>query len=811
MSLKAKIGKVYLQAGTESTVYVTWKWKTPKTKRNGGHTSSTKEYKYEWQYKAGNTWFAGDSGSTKAKIITYNAPTNASNVRVRVKPIPNEYTYTDSKKKKHKGTSWSAGWSKYSYRSLSKYVTTPDTPSVSIYENNKYQLLVEVIDDDPSNKKIQFEVTRVSGTYSSIIATPTVNKSNNRAAEIVGISAGFEYMARCRSINGSHISDWSDYSSTVTTIPSAPGKPTGAAISSTSIQVSWSSVSYAKSYSLEYATDVNYFNGSTNTQKIDGLTGTSKVIDGLDTGKTWYFRIKAVNDAGESEYSPISNGVVLGKKPDAPTTWSLTTKASITDKTVVLYWVHNSEDGSSQTSAEISITANGSTEVKTWINNRGEDDKDKTVRYVLDISSYPDATKIKWKVRTKGLINQWSPWSVEREIDIYAPPVLSADIPSLVEAENSENRLLTAFPFTLKLDLGSTNQNVLSYHISIVSDQTYRATDDDDIPGYLVHSGEEIYTTDVDVEDGTEKIIDVVFTPAIISLINNLSYTINCSVAMDSGLSADASVSFTTAFESLSFYPIMEHTYDEDAKTASILAYCIDFNPEADDTDDTKPDETEDDTEDILTQNVTLAVYRKNFDGTYTELASGIPNDKCHWVLDPHPSMNVGCYRIIATSTITGQSEYGDYEEEDIGGETGVIIQWNEYYDNPTYDEEEDAFNGEVANHWAASFLHLIYNIDISDNNSLDVSLVKYIGRSHPVSYYGTQIGQTATWSAAIPKTDTETLLLLRELSVWMGDCYVRESSGSGYWANVGVSFSQSHDQLTIPISLTVTRVEGGK
>lgn len=255
----------------------------------------------------------------------------------------------------------------------------------------------------------------------------------------------------------------------------------------------------------------------------------------------------------------------------------------------------------------------------------------------------------------------------------------------------------------------------------------------------------------------------------------------------------------------------MEHTYDEDAKTASILAYCIDFNPETDDTDDTKPDETEDDTEDTLTQNVTLAVYRKNFDGTYTELASGIPNDKCHWVLDPHPSMNVGCYRIIATSTITGQSEYGDYEEEDIGGETGVIIQWNEYYDNPTYDEEEDAFNGEVANHWAASFLHLIYNIDISDNNSLDVSLVKYIGRSHPVSYYGTQIGQTATWSAAIPKTDTETLLLLRELSVWMGDCYVRESSGSGYWANVGVSFSQSHDQLTIPISLTVTRVEGGK
>lgn len=171
----------------------------------------------------------------------------------------------------------------------------------------------------------------------------------------------------------------------------------------------------------------------------------------------------------------------------------------------------------------------------------------------------------------------------------------------------------------------------------------------------------------------------------------------------------------------------------------------------------------------------------------------------------------LGRYRIVATSTLTGQSEYGDYEEEGIGGEIGVIIQWNEFYDNPEYDSEEDAFNNESENHWAASSLHLIYNIDIADNNSLDVSLVKYIGRSHPVSYYGTQIGQTSSWTAAIPKSDIETLALLRQLSVWMGDCYVREASGSGYWASVGVSFSQSHDQLTIPVTLTVTRVEGGK
>ena len=234
----------------------------------------------------------------------------------------------------------------------------------------------------------------------------------------------------------------------------------------------------------------NYFNGSTNTQTIDGLTGTSKIIDGLDTGKTWFFRIKAVNDAGESRYSDISDPMVLGKQPDAPTTWSLTTKASISDKTVALYWVHNSADGSSQTSAEIAITIDDSTEILTWTNDRGEDDKDKTVRYELDISSYPDATKLKWKVRTKGILDQWSPWSVEREIDVYAPPALSVDIPELVENTETENKVLTGYPFTLKLDIGTTNQNVLSYHISVLADRTFRTTDDDDDVMYMVRAGE---------------------------------------------------------------------------------------------------------------------------------------------------------------------------------------------------------------------------------------------------------------------------------------------------------------------------------
>ena len=98
----------------------------------------------------------------------------------------------------------------------------------------------------------------------------------------------------------------------------------------------------------------------------------------------------------------------------------------------------------------------------------------------------------------------------------------------------------------------------------------------------------------------------------------------------------------------------------------------------------------------------------------------------------------------------------------------------------------------------------------MSDSNTSDVSLIEYIGREHPVSYYGTQIGSSATWSVEIDKNDKETLHALRRLARWMGDVYVREPSGSGYWANISVSFNQKHCEVTIPVSISITRVDGG-
>lgn len=204
-----------------------------------------------------------------------------------------------------------------------------------------------------------------------------------------------------------------------------------------------------------------------------------------------------------------------------------------------------------------------------------------------------------------------------------------------------------------------------------------------------------------------------------------------------------------------------------------------------------------------LVEDVTLSVYRREYDGSFTEIAKNVPNQNVY-IPDPHPSLDYARYRIVATSKTTGYVSYYDLPNQLIGCKS-VIIQWDEEWN------EFDADKGRTTEKtWTGSLLDLPYNINVTDKREIEVEMIKYVGRKHPVSYYGTHLGETASWSCEIPKTDKDTIYALRRLSAWAGDVYVREPSGVGYWANVVVNFSQKHRDLTIPVSFEITRVEGG-
>ena len=183
-------------------------------------------------------------------------------------------------------------------------------------------------------------------------------------------------------------------------------------------------------------------------------------------------------------------------------------------------------------------------------------------------------------------------------------------------------------------------------------------------------------------------------------------------------------------------------------------------------------------------------------------------NSTSRFVTDPHPALDYGRYRVVAKEKTTGSNTYYDLPGYPIH-EPGIIIQWAEQWQD-YITSDVDAGDSPSEPSWSGSLLRLPYNVDVSDNNDVDATLVEYIGRRHPVSYYGTQVGHTSTWKTDIPRSDVETIYALRRLSVYPGDVYVRESSGSGYWANVEVTISKTHKDKIVPVSLKVTRVEGG-
>lgn len=825
---KATINQFGLMSNSDNTLFATWSW-------DGKNTDS---YKVAWTYDTGNgVWFDGSSSSISvdednpslSKQSTYSIPSNAKKIQFKVKPISKTYKNSNDVETKY----WEASWSSVKEWRDSTPLETPGTPDVSI-EWFKLTASLDNI-DIPGATHIQFQVIRddSASTYSAKKAEIV----SGHAAYVFPIVGGSQYKVRARAHNlkENTFSEWSAYSSNQGTVPSVPSGITElAALSTTSVQVTWAPVDNATGYTVEYTTKKYYFDSSS---EVKSQTVTDAVnyaiITGMASGDTYFFRVKATNKVGDSGWTDIRS-ITIGEPPSAPTTWSSTTTA-ITGDPVTLYWVHNAEDGSKETYAELELYIGDQLEEHTIKNNKSEDDEATNSQWVLQTTSYTEGTSIKWRVRTAGITKEYGDWSVQRTIDVYAPATLQLN---MTDVDGNELDTLTAFPFYIKALAGPKTQTPVSYHLSIKSNSMYETVDSIGNP-VIINSGEEVYSKHFDI---SEPML-VEFSAWNIDLENNIEYTVTCTVSMNSGLTSEASLAFTVRWTDEHWAPNASIGVDEETMTANVRPYCYDTNMVYYQVTSSSGTYTKTVTkltsvwgepvtnattttgekvysgvdgdgnnvyyciveESSVVEGVLLSVYRREFDGSFTELATGIDSTKATTVTDPHPALDYARYRIVATTEATGAVSYYDTPGYPVGGKA-VIIQWNEEWSS--FETSEDEIMEQPA--WTGSMLKLPYNIDVSESNSSDKSLVEYIGRSHPVAYYGTQLGVAATWNMDIPKSDKETIYALRRLARWMGDVYVREPSGSGYWANVSVSFSQKHTEVTVPVTLTISQVEGG-
>lgn len=746
-----------LQAGTDTTVFAVWTW----------DKENTEKYEVKWYYDTGNSvWFEGNSSDVEIKQSVYSAPSNAKKVKFKVKPI--------SEKHKVNGKEtdyWTANWSSaLTYSFKDNPPTAPGVPNVEIKD---YTLTASLDNIDANATHIQFQVVKDN---EKVYKTSKVAIKTTHASFSCTISAGSEYKVRCRAMRDELYSEWSEYSDNDSTKPAAPSKITVCkAASETSVYLEWAVGKAATTYEIEYTTKKEYFDGSNETTTQGGIEFTRYTLTGLESGEEYFFRVRSVNDKGESSWSPIKS-IIIGKKPAPPTTWSSTTTA-ITGEPLTLRWTHNSEDESTQTLAQIELIIDGVKSTHS-IDSRNEKDDEKTMFYNIDTSTYVEGSKIQWRVRTAGITGEYSDWSMQRTIDIYAPPTLALVVTN-TDGDTLEN--LNNFPIKITGETGPNTQSPIGYYLSVVANEAYETINNVGNVK-MVSAGQEIYSNYID----TTEQLDLTLSASDIDLENNISYTIRCVASMNSGLTVEASHEFIVGWSDVYYEPNAEISINREDLTASIRPYC------------------EDEFGDPI-EGVTLSIYRREYDGSFTEIITGVSNDSSTFVTDPHPALDFARYRVVATTDATGAVSYCDIPGYPVG-EKAVIIQWDEEWSN--FDvTNEDEFEVPL---WSGSMLKLPYNIDVSDSHEVDVELVEYIGRKHPVTYYGTQLGVSSTWKMDIDKEDIDTLYALRRLAIWTGDVYVREPSGSGYWANISVSFNQEHLKVTVPVILNIKRVSGG-
>jgi predicted phage tail protein len=136
-----------------------------------------------------------------------------------------------------------------------------------------------------------------------------------------GLSPGRTYLYRVRAVNGGGTSQPSNIDSVTTPgeagVPAAP-RLEGRLIAPRAVRLAWANVADEAGYKIERRVD-----GAPGEFEQIATTGrdvTTFSQDGLEAGKTYIYRVRAFNDAGDSPYSNTVTIVLRGEEtvPSAP-------------------------------------------------------------------------------------------------------------------------------------------------------------------------------------------------------------------------------------------------------------------------------------------------------------------------------------------------------------------------------------------------------------------------------------------------------------------------------------------------------------
>jgi titin len=195
--------------------------------------------------------------------------------------------------------------------------------------------------DDNSDNESRFDIFRsTDGVNFAAIGQvgPNVTSFAN-----TGLSANVTYFYRVRAANSAGNSGFSNTANATTggsgiTTPAAPTSLTATAVSSSQIRLNWrDNATNEGRYEIFRST-----NGTTFTFRAQvGANGTTYLDSGLTAGATYFYRVRAVNSAGNSGWSNTVSARATNPSPTAGATLSSFSTQAIDDSGLLDHHDHD--------------------------------------------------------------------------------------------------------------------------------------------------------------------------------------------------------------------------------------------------------------------------------------------------------------------------------------------------------------------------------------------------------------------------------------------------------------------------------------
>lgn len=570
-------------------------------------------------------------------------------------------------------------------------------------------------------------------------------------------------------------------------------------------------------------------------------------IYGLDSGTTWYIRVRLIKttDGGENA-GPWSDAVDLDMA-SAPNIPILTcSKLSVThNDSFTVSWEYDSTDGTDQKDAVlIPVTVSDSGEISYGeVPIRKDIGTSRSVDLIPDnIEGWETGNRYGFALKVVSESGKQSEWSDPQFITVAEPLVCSINTTSFdkrylysITADTEEQPGKTYYTLTSTAVVTPDINDISTYYE--LSNGVYSLTDDG------VIDTEKTYYT---VEGSVASTFDVstCYDRVELNILKAMPISLSASVSggIDNGYNTNISISRATPYfvnrpdesvysghegetvyssyvenpesivvnqsdligylDDTAGYILTVYAYDDlDQVAEDSVIFFVNWSHQA-----TIPGATVEFDDEYAVVKITptidpekyeegdtFDIYRLSVDKPVLIVKGGSFGET---YVDPFPTIGrFGGHRVV---TITANGDFISNDEEsdmawiDLGAEDG------------------DIFNTDfpIINYGEGSY-EILYNVDLSTQWTKDFRETRYLG-GHIQGDWNDGVSRASTInSVTIREDDIESMTAFRRLAEYTGACHVRTLDGSNYYADVQVSETiPSDDNPLNSYSFKITRVE---